>query len=532
VNAEATGPGAATLPGREGAAEPVLSVRDLVKTYDEHRALDGMALDVRRGEIHALLGENGAGKSTLIKAVSGAIRFDSGTVRVDGREVRPSDPQAGRDLGIAVVHQHGNLVPALSVAENIMLGERLPRRGGVVIDRGRLRREAREVLEQVDLDVSPDTRVEDLAPHEAGMVQVAKALRTNARLIILDEPTTAFTPAEVAVLFRRLRGLAAEGTAFVYVSHRLAEVLEIATRMTIMRDGGLVGTWDRSELDHDQLVSKLVGDDEIAQRHAESAQARAVQRGEPILEVRGLRGGGVKGVDLTVHHREVLGIAGLPGNGAEDVMRLLYGIDRIEAGEVRLDGEPVRVSDPASARDAGFALVPKDRHAQAILPGRNLLENSTLASTRRYRTDGVLRWMRRARERADTTRVMGDLSVKATGPGQDISFLSGGNQQKIVLGRWLLRDSRVFLFDDPCAGVDIQSKGEIYSIISDLAEAGTGAVVTSTELEELVRVCHRVVVFFEGTIAGELVGDQITEQRILRLSFGTAGGKDHDEHDG
>ncbi len=526
MNAETSGPGATTLPGTASAVEPVLSVRDLVKTYDEHRALDGMSLDVRRGEIHALLGENGAGKSTLIKAVSGAIRFDSGTVRVDGQEVRPADPQAGRDLGIAVVHQHGNLVPALSVAENIMLGERLPRRGGVLIDRRRLRRDALEVLDQVDLDVSPDTRVEDLAPHEAGMVQVAKALRTKAQLIILDEPTTAFTPSEVEVLFRRLRGLAAEGTAFVYVSHRLAEVLEIATRMTIMRDGGLVGTWERHELDHDGLVSKLVGDDEIAQRHVESGQARAVQRGEPILEVRGLRGAGVRGIDLTVHHREVLGIAGLPGNGAEDVMRLLYGIDRIESGEVRLDGTSVRIGDPASARDAGFALVPKDRHAQAILPGRDILENSTLASTARYRRDPLVRLMHRGRERSDTRRVMGELSVKATGPSQDISFLSGGNQQKVVLGRWLLRDSRIFLFDDPCAGVDIQSKGEIYSIITDLAEAGTGAVVTSTELEELVRVCHRVVVLFEGTIAGELVGDQITEQQILRLSFGSATGKD------
>jgi ABC-type sugar transport system ATPase subunit len=510
----------------------VLSVRDLVKTYDEHRALDGMSLDVLPGEIHALLGENGAGKSTLIKAVSGAIQFDSGTVRVAGREVRPSDPQAGRDLGIAVVHQHGNLVPALSVAENIMLGERLPRRGGVLIDRRRMHRDARTVLEQVDLDVSPDTRVEDLAPHEAGMVQVAKALRTEARLIILDEPTTAFTPAEVAVLFRRLRGLAAEGTAFVYVSHRLGEVLDIATRMTIMRDGGLVGTWDRRELDHDGLVAKLVGDDELAHRHAESSQAKAVQRGEPILEVRDLRGAGLRGVDLTVHHREVLGVAGLPGNGAEDVMRLLYGMDRIEGGEVLLDGSPVRVKDPGTARDAGFALVPKDRHVQAILSGKSIQENSTIASTRGYRSDRVLRWMRRGQERKDTQRVMGDLSVKASGPRQDISALSGGNQQKVVLGRWLLRDSRVFLFDDPCAGVDIQSKGEIYRIITDLAERGTGTIVASTELEELVRVCHRVVVFFEGTIAGELVGDQITEQQILRLSFGPAGGKDPHGHNG
>jgi ABC-type sugar transport system ATPase subunit len=441
--------------------------------------------------------------------------------------VRPSDPQEGRRLGIAVVHQHGNLVPALSVAENILLGERLPRRAGLTIDRRRMRRAAQEILDQVDLKVSPDAPVSELAPHEAGMVQVAKALRTRARLVILDEPTTAFTPTEVETLFARLRALAATGTAFVYVSHRIHEVLEIADRMTVMREGRRVGTWRRDELDHEQLVTQLVGDEELAHRHTADGQARTVARGEPILHVRGLRGAGVQDVDFTVHHREVLGIASLPGNGAEEVVQLLFGIADREAGEMELDGRRVAPGDPAAAKAAGFALIPKDRHAQAILPGMTVGQNATLASTGFFRSDPLLRMMRRRAERIASQGLISDLAIKTRGPGQDISTLSGGNQQKVVLGRWLLRDSRMFLFDDPCAGVDIQSKGEIYRIISDLAERGAGVILTSTDLEELVRACHRVVVLFEGRVVGELVGDQITEQGILRLAFGPEGGKEH-----
>jgi ABC-type sugar transport system ATPase subunit len=534
VNAAPSGQGATSVvePGGPGSTQPILAVHGLTKSYEGQRALDGMDFEVRAGEIHALLGENGAGKSTLIKVVSGAIPFDAGRILLDGREVRPSDPADARRLGIAVVHQHGNLVPALTVAENILLGDRLPRRVGVLTDRRRMHRVVRDVLEQVQLDVRPDTPVSGLKPHQAGMVQVAKALHTKARLIILDEPTTAFTPAEVDVLFERLRSLAAQGTAFVYVSHRLAEVMEIADRMTVMREGKLVGTWRRHELDHDGLVAQLVGDEELAHRHSEDRQAREVARGEPILTIRGLRGPGVDGVDLTVHHREVLGLASLPGNGAEDIVRLLFGLTEREAGELELDGKRIAPGDPGAAKAAGFALIPKDRHAQAVLPGRPVRDNATIASTRRYRSDRVLRLMRRRIERQDTRRLIDELSIKTRGPEQDIATLSGGNQQKVVLGRWLLRDSRVFLFDDPCAGVDIQSKSEIYRIISGLAEQGAGVIVTSTELEELVRACHRVVVLFEGRIVGELVGDQITEQSILRLAFGPSEKGEEQAHGG
>jgi ABC-type sugar transport system ATPase subunit len=521
----------ATMPepgGSPGSGSPVLTVHDVIKDYDGQRALDCMDLEVRAGEVHALLGENGAGKSTLIKAVAGVIPYESGSVRVAGEPLAPSDPQASRHAGVAVVHQHGNLVPALSVGENLLLGEGFPRRTGVLLDRRRMDGETRGMLEQVGLaHISPRTLASDLKPHEAGMLAVAKALRTHAKLIVLDEPTTAFTPHEVEVLFERLRSLKQEGTAFIYVSHRLAEVLEISDRITVMREGRRIGTWDRGDLTHDELVDHLVGDERLAHKHADDQQARSVARGAPVVEIRGLRSPTLRGVDVTVHEHEVLGLAGLPGSGAAEVLNVLFGLVPREGGDVELDGKPVKVHDPVGAREAGFALIPKDRHAQAVLPGQSVRENVTIASTGAFRADPVVRWMKRGAERAKTKELVSQLTIKTRGGEQDISSLSGGNQQKVVLARWLTRGSRVFLFDDPCAGVDIQSKKEIYDLIGDLAAEGHGVVVTSTELEELVRACHRVVVLFEGEVVGELVGDQITEQSILRLSFGRGNEKEN-----
>ena len=498
-------------------ATPILEVRDLIKDYPGQRALDGMDFVLYPREVHALLGENGAGKSTMIKVISGVIRPTAGQILLDGKPIEPRSPQHAKALGISAVHQQANLVPSISVAENLMLGYDFPKVAGVFVDRRKLRARVQAVLDEIELDVPPSRFVSDLSPHEAGMVAIGKALMADARVIILDEPTAALFQGEVDVLFRQMRKLAARGIAFIYVSHRLGEVFQIAERITVMRDGRRVGTWRAADLTHRRLV------DEIAGKERELIERRGTEkavRGEPLLVVENLRAPNVNGVSFVLHAGEVLGLAGLSGSGAEETINTLYGNLPRQGGALQLAGKRVDPRHPTTAKELGFAFVPKDRHAHALLPGFAIWENVTLASTERYRTDRIVRWMKKGAERKEARRIVDLLSIKTRGVNQDISTLSGGNQQKVVIGRWLTRNAQVYLLDDPSAGVDVHSKSDIYEEIRTVATSGAGVIFTSTELEEMTRVCDRVLVFHEGTISGELVGDQITEANIVRLSFG------------
>jgi ABC-type sugar transport system ATPase subunit len=506
-----------------GSAAPLLEARQLVKDYPGTRALDHMDFDVRAGEVHALLGENGAGKSTLIKALAGVVRFDSGEILLDGQPVAPRDPHEGRELGIGVVHQQGNLVPTLSVAENLLLGEPFPKLGGVLVDRRAMRRRVESVLRDVGLRLGPNALVADISPHEAGMVAVAKALLQDARIVVLDEPTTALSASEVQTLFEKVRELARRGIAFVYISHRLGEIFQIADRATVMRDGRKIGTWPISELDHRRLVDAIAGEERALKVSAEALESAA--RDEVVLEIEGLRAPALHGVDVRLRAGEVLGVAGLPGMGAEELLNVLFGNLPRHGGVIRLDGREVAPRSPVEARDAGFAFVPKDRHAQALVPGFGVRENITIASTERYRADPITRWMNRGAERAEARSVIARLSIKTSG-NQEIGGLSGGNQQKAVIGRWLSRGARVYLFDDPSAGVDVHSKAEIYAMIRELAREGAGVVFTSTELEEIPRVCDRVLVFRDGRVSGELVGAEIDPPSILRFALTPVAGKE------
>jgi ABC-type sugar transport system ATPase subunit len=512
--------------GPSGPSGTVLEVHGLVKDYPGQRALDHMDLEVVRGEVHALLGENGAGKSTLIKAIVGAISFDSGEILLEGLPIAPRDPLEGHRLGIAVVHQHGNLVPTLSVAENLRLGRPFPKHGPFYLDRRALRRWAAGVLDEAGLGISPETTVSDLSPHQAGIVAIAKALTADAKVIVLDEPTTALAHAEVDILFRWMRRLAERGVTFIYISHRLGEVFEIADRITVMRDGKRVGTWLRSELDHDRLVEKLAGGEKALRSTARGASSL---RDTVLLSARGLTGPGFGDVDFDLHTGEVLGFAGLPGAGARGTISALFGNPGASAGVVTLDGRAIAPRSPVEAMHAGLALVPKDRHAQALIPGFRVRENLTIASTERFRLDRFTRWLKLRAERQESHRLVEYMNVKTSGIEAEISSLSGGNQQKVVIGRWLSRNAKVYLLDDPTAGVDVHSKAEIYEKIRELAQAGAGVIFTSTELEEMTRVCDRVLVFRDGRVGGELVGADITESNILRLCFGTANGTTHPE---
>jgi ABC-type sugar transport system ATPase subunit len=505
---------------KEAAASPAavfLAVEGVVKQFPGTRALDGVDLTVRRGEIHALLGENGAGKSTLIRQICGASQPTAGRILIQGREVALPSPQAAAAAGIAVVHQHFNLVPQISVCENLFLTEGLPRRLGLFVNWRAANARARAWLARVGLDIDPRRLVSELRPDEAAMVAIAKAIATDARLIILDEPTAALLPHEVSVLFGHMRRLAAEGHAFLYVSHRLAEVFEIADCVTVLRDGRNAGHWRREQMSRRAIIEAIVG----AKSFVEDGAHAPVAQGPALLQAEGLCGGRVADLTMTLRAHEIVGIAGLPGSGAEEALDLLYGRFPARGGRLNVAGADVSFRSPRDAKQAGLALVPKDRHAESLLPGASVRENISLPNLSQFAVPG-LRFIRRGRERAAAEALAKRLSVKMAGIEAPIGSLSGGNQQKAILGRWLGSGAKVFMLNSPTAAVDIGAKAEIYALIRDIAADGAGVIFTSTEVEEFPRVCHRVLVFRDGRIAGELVGADASEANILNLAAGGA----------
>ena len=476
-----------------------------------------MDFDLEVGEVHALLGENGAGKSTLIKAVAGAIPLTSGTIEVAGQKVDIRNPHRAQSLGVSVVHQHGNLIPDLTVAENILMVEGLGRRAGILVDWKSAHRRVRELLDRVGLPhVEPRAEVSTLGAHESAMVAVAKALASNARAIILDEPTTALQPAEVDTLFEQMRKLADEGIAFVFVTHRLHEVFKVCDRITVMRDGQLVGTWAAEDLDHDSLVDQLVGTEKSI---AHDAFVGGSPLGDVVLNVEDLRNDELDGISFQARAGEIVGLASLPGEGATEVIDALFG-QRRTLGRISVDGKSRRIRTPEQAVSAGMGLVPRERLAQGLVVDMTVRENATLANTATYMTDPVLRLMRRRHERAAVTKVMDRLRLKSPSLETEVRTLSGGNQQKVVIGRWLLRESRVYLLDSPTAAVDVHTKAEIYGLARELASSGAAVVFCSTELEEFERLCDRVLVLYGGRVVGELSGEDNNVNTIMRLSFG------------
>lgn len=490
---------------------PFLEVRDLVMDYPGQRALDGATFAVLPGEIHGLLGENGAGKSTMIKCIAGVIRPTGGQLLVDGKEVSPRSAGDAHALGISVIHQQSNLVPTLSIRDNLAVGAGT----GLLVRPRAERARVKGMLSEVGLDMSPDTLVSELRPHESAMVSVAKALSANAKLVILDEPTTALSAEETDILFAQIRALAEKGVAFIYVSHRLGEVFRLVDRVTVLRSGRTVGLWDDARGSQTEILDAIIGD-KVPQR---TTAKRDAQRGEVVISVDSVSAGPCEAVSLEAHEGEVLGLAGLTGSGAEELATVLSGAYKARSGSISVRGKRADISSPRRAIRAGIATIPKDRHKEALLPGFSILENTSLASTRRFISDPVTRTMRPRKERAAVLETMKSLRVKATGPGQNVSTLSGGNQQKVVIARWLLEHFSAYVFVDPCAGVDIGAKGEIYRIIRERASLGVSVVFTSSEPEEYQRVCDRVLVFQQGRIVAELVGDQIDEQAIVRYSL-------------
>ncbi|QLH26993.1 sugar ABC transporter ATP-binding protein [Streptomyces sp. Rer75] len=485
------------------------------KTFPGVVALDGVDFDLRRGEVHVLLGENGAGKSTLIKMLSGAHRPDGGRVLVDGSPVRIQGAQDAERLGIATIYQEFNLVPDLSVAENIFLG-RQPRRFGVV-NRTKMDERAAELLARVGVDVSPRTRIRDLGIARLQMVEIAKALSLNARVLIMDEPTAVLTTEEVDKLFRIVRTLRADGVGVVFITHHLEEIAALGDRVTVLRDGRSV-TQVPAATDQDELVRLMVGRSIEQQypRERPASEDTGESDGAPLLKVRGLgRGGSFQDVDFDVRAGEVVGLAGLVGAGRTEVVRALFGADPYDTGTVEVAGVPLPRHDVVAAMDAGIGLVPEDRKGQGLVLDASVQENLGLVTLRGATRAGLVD---RAGQRRAAERIAEQLAVRMAGLDQQVRTLSGGNQQKIVIGKWLLADSKVLILDEPTRGIDVGAKVEIYQLINELTASGHAVLMISSDLPEVLGMSDRVLVMAQGRIAGELTAREATQDAVMALA--------------
>ena len=495
---------------------PVLQVKEMRKEFPGTLALDDVDLSVMEGEIHALLGKNGAGKSTLIKCICGAYSPTSGQIEIDGRPVSITSPADAMAAGIGVVHQHLNLVPCLTVAENIWLGVPLPRRAGLV-DWRAVHAHARDVLDRVNLNVSTKALVQDLRPDNRAMISIAKAVSSDARVIILDEPTNALLPDEVDRLFEQMRTLAKQGHAFIYVSHRLAEVFEVADRASVLRDGKYVGTFDKARMVPADIVEAIVG------RRAEATSAhvsRIRKELPPRLEARNISGKRVEEMNFEIRPGEVLGIAGLPGSGSDETLDMIFGRQKLSGGEILVNGRQKKFRHPADAIAAGIGFVPKDRLEEAVLHGAPIRHNTSLASLGNFTSVPILRFVNRRREAEAVNQVTQKMRVKMTGIEAPIDGLSGGNQQKVVLGRWLASGADVLILNSPTAAVDVGAKAEIYTLIEEMAAEGKSIIFASTELEEYQKVCDRVIVMHQHREAAILENGDITEMKIMTAAAG------------
>jgi ABC-type sugar transport system ATPase subunit len=487
----------------------------ITKSYSGLRALSGVSFELRAGEVHALIGENGAGKSTLIKIVTGAVTADSGTLVVGGHAVPHNSPDISRALGIAAIYQQPSLFPHLTVAENIALAVE----SGSAWRRVRWKARARlatELLSRIGATLGPETLVESLSMPEQQMVEIAKALGSNARILIMDEPTASLSDREVESLFRVVALLRSQGVGIVYISHRLAEISAIADRVTVLRDGQTIATRDMQDVDRAELIRLMVG------RELSAVFPKCeVPIGETVLAVRGLgsRAAGVRDISFGVRRGEILGLAGLVGSGRTQLAETLFGLTPADAGAMQIGGQPVRIQSPAAAIRLGIGYVPEDRRQHGVVLEMPITANVSLASLQAVSRAGLIS---EARECSLARQYIGQLRIKARSPYAEAGSLSGGNQQKVALARWLAIRPAVLILDEPTQGVDVGSKSEIHRLMCDLAEAGLAIIMISSELPEILGMSDRIAVMHGGTIAGFLSRKDATQQKILSLALGHA----------
>ncbi|MFC1236060.1 sugar ABC transporter ATP-binding protein [Vibrio sp. F74] len=501
--------------------EPLLRLDSIKKDFSGVQVLHGISIDIVAGEVLGILGENGAGKSTLLKIINGIYHASSGTISIDGSQVEIRSPSDAKKHGIAMIPQEFNLVDSLNVFENIFLGQEIKK--GALLDKYSMRQRTVELLSMLDTELNPDALIEDLSVAEKQMVEIAKALVYDARILIMDEPTTVLTSLEVDVLFTLIDKLKAQGVTVLFISHKLKEVKRLCDRLMILRDGNLVSLDNVSEINEQDMATKMVGRELNQIFPKKSISTKEVALKVSNLSLKGGEGGSI---GFHVHKGEVLGFAGLVGSGRTEVAEAVMGIRKKQSGQIEVFGELVDIHDIKQAVQKGLAYLSEDRQGRGLVMGFDLTENISLVSLPRY-TKGLIR---HKLARTKTEQYVSQFDIKTASLDTELQYLSGGNQQKVYLSKWMDTEPKILILDEPTRGVDVNTKKDIYHFIQNLTEQGLAVIVISSEMEELIGLAHRVMVMREGKLQGELEKEAITEQRIMLLAAGLQAEKTETQH--
>lgn len=488
----------------------LLEMKNIQKSFYGNQVLHNVNLSLETGSVHALMGENGAGKSTLMNILVGIHKRDGGVVKIDGKEVEITSPVEAQMNGIAMIHQELSSVSEMSVAENIYLG-REPVKGGL-IDYRKMYKQTEDLLNMLNIGLNPKTKMGTLRMADQQMVEIAKAVSQNARILVMDEPTSSITDREVESLFKIIRDLKAKGTGIIYISHKMDEVYTITDKITILRDGASIATWNTKEATNDMVVKAMVGRD-----LTEQYPKQIVEIGEPILELKGLsRPGEFENINLTLHRGEILGLVGLVGAGRTETMKALFGITRPKRGEIYLKGKKVEIKNPKAAINAGIAYVTEDRKGEGLVLPMSIAHNTTLSSLKEL-SAGL--FIKRIQEKKEVDKQIKDLKVKTSSPNLAVKQLSGGNQQKVVLAKWMMKNPDVIIFDEPTRGIDVGAKAEIYKLMGDIVSQGKAIIMISSEMPEAMGMSDRIIILSNQKQAGELDRSEFCQESIMRMAM-------------
>lgn len=490
--------------------EVIVSMKNISKTFPGVKALDQVNFELRSGEVMALLGENGAGKSTLMKILSGVYTRDGGTMEIFGKEYGDLSPKQAQEAGVAIIHQELNMCRHLSVAENMFLGREV--KGKIALDNGKMEAEAKRILDDLKIDIDPRQAVGELPVSKQQMVEIAKALSINARVLIMDEPTSALTAREIDDLFRIIRKLKADGHGIVYISHRLEELAHIVDRVTIMRDGQYITSGKFTDMTMDQIIANMVG-----REIKEKFPRVECQKGKKVFEVKNLNAGKmVRNINFSVYEGEIVGFAGLMGAGRTETTRAIFGVDPKESGQIFVDGKEVKITCPMDAIKNGVVLAPEDRKKDGLCTKLSIRQNLALPNLDWICSKlGVISG---SKEEQLCEKAVRELKIKTPNVEIDAANLSGGNQQKVVVGKWLARKSRAVIFDEPTRGIDVGAKVEIYNLMNELKKQGIAVIFVSSEMPEVMGIADRIIVMCDGRITGEVMAKETTQNEILTLA--------------
>lgn len=490
----------------------MLEMTGIEKRFPGVHALKNCHFDLKKGEIHALIGENGAGKSTLMKILTGVYGKDGGTILYNGEEINVTTPKEAQNLGISIIHQELNLMPDLTAAQNIFIGREATKLGGLYLSESKQNRAAKSLFELLNLDLDPKTKVRDVTVAKQQMIEIAKALSFNSKILIMDEPTAALTESEIRELFKIIAGLKEQGVGIVYISHRMEELFEISDRITVMRDGEYIDTKTTAETSMDEIIRLMVG----RTIYEPPKEASHVKGNDVVLEVKNLNAGKeVKDVSFSLRRGEILGFAGLMGAGRTETARAVFGADKIDSGEIFINGKKAHIRSPKDAVKHGIGYLSEDRKQFGLALGMNIEANTVLANYENFNTGGIVN-DKKAAEAAK--KYVDMLKTKTPSTKQLVGNLSGGNQQKVVIAKWLCRDCDILIFDEPTRGIDVGAKSEIYKLLTDLAEQGKSIIMISSELPEILRMSDRVVVMCEGRITGTLDISEADQEKIMKYA--------------